>query len=110
MTKGMNRWSVFQSPQVREILLHLTPEETAALKRRSGGYGIWCGITAAAPLSFAIVAPGPLNIALAAMLGIVHLSFIPVWMERQRNFLASTVWATEHGIKPQDLKRFALRG
>lgn len=93
-------WPPFQSPQAREICAHLTSAEQAELTHRSGLYGFWTALTFALPLSVVITAQSQLFRVIAGALIAVHLACIPIWRQRQRQFLSSTAWALEKGIAP----------
>jgi serine/threonine protein kinase len=102
----------FQSPEVREIYRHLTPEERRADLR-----------VQAVPLALSLVMLLGLVIALELvprdwrllrfMLGpvflILQLALLVVLIERLKEFLCSTQWARARGIKPHQLRAFVWR-
>ena len=110
MSVSLSSWSPFQSAEVRQICAHMTPAELASVRRRGGLYGLWVAATFAIPLSMAITWPSPVALTVASVLILLHVICIPIWMRRQRRFLASTSWATSQGIKSESLRLFSLRG
>ena len=89
----------------------MTPEERSAITRHGFIYGLWIVLSLGLPVHFLVT--GLLTGNLAPVLGticgllvVAHLVGIPIWQRRQRQFLASTVWAREQGIEADSLKLF----
>jgi len=108
MSTRLTTWSPFQSAEVQQICAHMTPGELASAGRRATLYGLWVAATFALPLS-SVMNPRSETATLALGLILLHVACIPIWMRQQRPFIASTSWASEQGIKPEDLRLFSLR-
>lgn len=96
-------WIPFQSKISKEICEHMTEEEKKDLSVRSGKYGLWCGLTAAIPASFAFVYRTPFWIIVTGTLLTIHIIGIPIWRRKQKDFLCSTQWAKFKGYSIKDL-------
>jgi hypothetical protein len=102
-------WSPFQSPQVRNICEHMTDAELFIARQRASRYGLWVAATFfAGPFGFAVGLPGALAWSVSGLLIVIHLACIPIWLQMQRRFLSSTIWAKEQGMKPEGLTLFSL--
>jgi uncharacterized membrane protein len=109
MKTNWKTWSPFQSPEVREICVHMTDAERAQVAERGGGYGFWVVATFALPLAFALTSRSSVAIIIAAVLVSIHIVAIPFWQRRQKQFLCSTAWAREQGYTPERLRLFGFR-
>ncbi len=108
MRSEWKTWAPFQSRDVHEICAHMTEAEKRAANRRTALYGLWCGVTFAAPVSVAVVDPTPALLAVAAILIIIHLGCLRVWLRWQRRFFCSTSWARDQGLAPGRLRLFVF--
>jgi len=101
-------WSPLQTPLVREICGHLTEREKEDLLKRTLLFGFWNAGTFFAPFFSVMFLPSPLGWIFGIAAFVIGLSFHPMWNRMQREFLCSTEWARQQGIKPDQLKRSAL--
>lgn len=101
-------WSPFQSLDVQQICAHLTKHEKHTARLRSAFYGLWCGVSLSLPVMLIALHPGITMAIVAPVLIFTHFLFIPVWLQSQRKFLASTRWAKEHGIQASRSSLFAF--
>ncbi len=100
-------WVPFQSPEVREIYRHLTPEERRADR--------WVQATPVA-LTFLLLLGlvvmldalprdwWSTRLALLPVFILAQLAVLVVSVSRAKNFLCSSKWAKERGIKPEQLR------
>jgi len=89
---------------------HLTSAEAESLRAKGAAYGTWSALTAAIPVSVALMFRDVLTVGPAAVLLAIHISRIPSWFRSQRDSLCSTAWAQEHGFSPDTLKLFGFGG
>lgn len=104
-------WSFFQPPLVREICSHMIEAERREAVKRSLLFGLWNAMTFFGPM-FCVMfmsLPSPMGWIYGGAILIVGLSFYPLWLRMQREFLCSTAWARQRGIKPDDLRGFVPR-
>lgn len=111
---GWKTWSPFQSDNVRQICAHMTAAEISAANRRGLIYGLWVAVSVALPLQyifigFATAHFNPILATVCGLLVVAHIAGIPIWQRRQRQFLCSTIWASERSIQPDSLKLFSFR-
>jgi len=99
-------WSPGQPPLVREICSHLTEVERADMQKRALLFGMWNALTFFGPF-FCVMFVPTIGLILAVVSLVVCLSFYPLWRRMQREFLCSTAWARERGIKPEQIELFA---
>ncbi|MFZ2639467.1 MAG: serine/threonine-protein kinase [Verrucomicrobiia bacterium] len=104
---GWTMWSPFQLPFVREINAHLTEAEKCEAMKRILFFGFWNAGTFFGPFFCVWFSslPNPMNWIYGSAILIIGLSFYPLWLKMQREFLCSTAWARQQGIKPEQLKR-----
>lgn len=99
----------FQSPEVREIYRHLTPEERRADLRvqavpLAGSLGLFLGLVIALeliPRDWRL-----LQFTLLPVFLVAQVALLVVSIERAKEFLCSTQWARARGIKPHQLRTF----
>lgn len=109
MSPKSTTWSPFQSPEVREIYVHMTDSERNAVSLLGGLYGFWAAATFAGPLAFAFAIGNFTFGVVALVLIIVHLACVPIWQKKIRRSLCSTAWARERDFAPERLRLFAFR-
>ncbi|MCC6353310.1 MAG: serine/threonine protein kinase [Verrucomicrobiae bacterium] len=105
-------WSPSQPPLVREICSHMTEAEQREATMRGLLFGLWNAMTFFGPM-FCVMfmpLPSPMNWIYGGAILIVGLSFYPLWRRMERDFLCSTTWARQRGIKPDQLRHFAPCG
>jgi tRNA A-37 threonylcarbamoyl transferase component Bud32 len=102
----LRTWSPFQSLQIREICAHLSEAERRQALWRGLLFGLWNAGTFFGPFFFVWFSslPAPMNWIYAIAVLVIGLSFYPLLLRLQREFLASTAWARQQGIKPDQLK------
>ena len=96
-------WSPFAAPAVRDIYAHLTPDEKIRIRRMSAPTALLpvAGMAAVSCLmEFAPRYVIPAVVVLFMLAGLVGWA----WGKKTRRFLCSTEYATERGIKPEDIK------
>ncbi|MBI5821895.1 MAG: protein kinase [Verrucomicrobia bacterium] len=100
-------WSLFQPPFVREINAHLTEAEKREAMKRILLFGFWNAGTFFGPFFCVWFSslPNPMNWIYGGAILIIGLSFYPLWLKMQREFLCTTAWARQQGIRPEQLKR-----
>jgi serine/threonine protein kinase len=99
----------FQSPEVREIYRHLTPEERRADLRvqavpLAGSLGLFLGLVIALeliPRDWRL-----LQFTLLPVFLVAQVALLVVAIERAKEFLCSTQWARARDIKPHQLRTF----
>jgi serine/threonine protein kinase len=99
----------FQSPEVREIYRHLTPEERRADLRvqavpLAGSLGLFLGLVIALeliPRDWRL-----LQFTLLPVFLVAQVALLVVSIERAKEFLCSTQWARARGIKAHQLRTF----
>ena len=100
--------SPFASPEVQEIVAHMTPSEKRESLLLGALFGIWNAATWFAPVWGIFFMAKPLNNwKLAAATWAVGILFYPVWRGIMRKAMCSTEWATARGITPASLRRFS---
>lgn len=100
-------WSPMQTPLVQEICAHMTEAEKSETTKRGFMFGVWNALTIFGPFFCIMFLPSPLRWIYGAILLVVGLSFYPMWRRMQREFLCSTAWAKQRGIKPEQVELFA---
>ncbi len=107
-TEGLTSW--------KEISAHLTKAEKRKFNIRGAFYGVWCAVTVALPIQFAVMAqlfesPYRKFWPCAFIFILAHLSYLPVFRNRQRRMLAETEYALAQGIDPDriDMSPFAKK-
>ena len=100
-------WAPFQSPRVRETAAHMSADEKRDATRRAIFFGLWNAATFFVPVFLLMFStlPAPMNGIYAGAVLALGLSFYPLLRRMQREFLCSTAWAREQGIRPEDLRR-----
>jgi len=101
-------WLPRPSPLMREICAHLTPAEHAEMTKRGLLFGIWNAATFFAPFFCIMFLPAPIGWIYGIAALVIGLSFYPMWNRMQREFLCSTEWARQRGLRPDQLKRSAI--
>ncbi len=102
-------WSPFASPEVREIVAHMTKTEKRDVATRGALFGIWNAATCFAPVFILFFAPAPYNNwKLALAVCGVGFAFYPVWYKMMWELHCSTEWARARGIKPASLRKFSF--
>ena len=109
-------WSPFQSPKVREICAHLTPDEHARLLKnaqRNGKMAVWIAAPSVVPF-LAIInlyrgfGSWRLNLAFLALYAVYVAVFclprLKAARRRTREFLCETEWARSQGYTPERLR------
>jgi len=111
MSQSGSTWSPFQSPEVRDICAHLSPEEHARLLADARHRGKQLGQWIAAPSSVAAVSfmwSWSLGlVALVLLMGYIStfgLVRIRVMRNKTKNLLCDTAWARKHGYTPTSLR------
>lgn len=102
-------WSPFQSKEVKEICVNMTPKEKSMAARRAFLYGLWIVVSLLIPLFLAVKRPAMGSFVLAAIGVLLHILYLPVWQRKQKEFLCRTEWARENGITPDKLPIFKNR-
>jgi hypothetical protein len=102
----LRTWSPFQSPRVREICAHLTEQENRQATWRGLLFGFWNAGTFFGPFFFVWFSslPAPMNWIYGIAVLVIGLAFYPLLLSLQREFLASTAWARQQGIKAEQLQ------
>ncbi len=99
----------FASPEVREIIAHMTVEEKREANRRGALFGVWNAVTCFSPVFIFFFASPPLNDwKFALLIPVLGFGFYPVWYRMQWEFLCSTAWAKEQKIEPHTLQKFSF--
>jgi serine/threonine protein kinase len=100
-------WSPFQSPLVRKICAHMIGDEKWEAMKLALLFGLLSAATTLSSIFAVYFISGPSGwiIGIGALL--IGLSFFQRLQKFQREFLASTAWAKQQGIKPEQIKRFA---
>jgi serine/threonine protein kinase len=99
----------FQSPEVREINRHLTPEERRAdLRWQAVPLAVSLGLFLGLVIALEVIPRDwrLLRFVLGPVYLVLHLVLLVVSIERAKEFLCSTQWARARGIKPQQLRMF----
>ncbi len=84
----------------------MTRQESNDVTVRSALFGIWNAATIFGALFCLMFMPGPSNWIVAGLVLVTGLSFYPLFRKMEREFLASTEWAQQQGIRPGTLRRF----
>ena len=104
-------WSPFQSPEVKEICAHLTPEEQEQFVRQARDNGARLGNR----FAFPAVLTG-MSFAYSSRVGSVLLVFCAIYFlvvglptlrkmrDRTRQLLCDTAWAQSHGYTSEKLR------
>ena len=100
-------WSPFQPPLVREVCAHMTEAETREATTRSVLDGLWKAGTVLGPFFSIHFVPSPLGWIYGIGIFVVGLSFLPLWRKIEREFLCTTAWARQQGLRPDQLRGFA---
>jgi len=103
-TTDWRLWSPFQPPLVREICVHMTETEKREAMWRGLLFGIWNAGTFSGPFFCLFSLPDPINWIYAIVVFVVGLSFYPLLLKMQREFVCTTAWARQREIKPEQLK------
>ncbi len=100
-------WAPFQPPKVREIVAHMSADERRDATRRAVFFGLWNAGTFFVPLFLLWFSslPASMNGIYAGAALALGLSFHPLLRRMEREFLCSTAWAREQGIRPDELRR-----
>lgn len=100
-------WSPFQPPLVREICVHMTEAEKRENMKRGLLFGLWNAGTFFGPFFFIQFSslPNPMNWIYGGAILCIGLFFYPLWQRMVREFLCTTDWARQQGIRPEQLKR-----
>jgi hypothetical protein len=98
----------FQSPEVREIYAHMTPDEKVAGSRLASLYGLSGSATFVVPVLLAATGHGYTCIIAAAILVTAFVVWIPIWQKMYWKFLCSTAWAQEQGLTPERIQSYAV--
>jgi hypothetical protein len=127
MKLSESTWSPFQSPEVREICAHLTPDEKARLIANAGQCGTETGEWISAWMSaksvpimagflllffaFQIFSWRGFWVGWALLLILLTIYFVVASLPRRRamrrrsmELLCATEWAREHGYTPERLR------
>ncbi len=102
-------WAPFQTPLIREICAHMTEAEKRDALWRALLFGFWNAGTIFGPFFCVLYVPSPLGWIVGIVALVIGLSFSSLWRRMEREFLCSTAWAKQQGIKPETLRlsRFA---
>jgi hypothetical protein len=109
--KIARRFLPLHSKLVREIRSHMTPMERSRMFWQSMGYILWMMLTFPLPLAVTLGSfrrgadPYSLAIFAPVLIG-VFIGTLPLWVEAQRELLASTRWAREQGITAEQIRAF----
>ena len=107
-------WSPFQSDQVKAICAHMTAEEKSRTLRRSACFGALLGVLFGGGLFIGMVMGkwlfdssliGRMSVLLAPLIltGLALWKFKPRIDRSQKEFLASTQWSKDQGLRPDDI-------
>ncbi len=102
-------WAPFQSPEVKEICRHLTPEERRAdLRLQASTLGLSLLLVLGLAVTLDALPAGWRGTRLVLLFAflIAQLVLLAVAIDRAKEFLCSTQWARARGIQPQQLRTF----
>ncbi|MGD0744079.1 MAG: protein kinase [Verrucomicrobiota bacterium] len=107
-----NWWlSPFRSPEMRELAGHLTQKEKIQVRLISVIVGIMFGVIFLAMTSGVIALTGLRSIiAIWIAGGLCLVIFLPIQTRMMKKFCCSTVWAKQHGYKPEQFRMVSFRG
>ncbi len=104
-------WSPFQSPEVRDICEHLTPEERARVLDDARQRGQQLAQRIAVPLSIAVGSfmwswhTGLVLLVLFVLyMGFSGLPLLQAMRTRSKELLCETAWARSRGYTPEGLR------
>ena len=111
MDLSKSTWSPFQSPEIRDICAHLTPEEHARVLDDARERGRQLGQWIAVPFGVA-VGSFMLSWRVGSVLVLLFVVYMAVsgipWMQRMRRktkqLLCETGWARSRGYRPESLR------
>jgi predicted Ser/Thr protein kinase len=117
-TQGMDRggkkpvwWlsSPLSSPEMEEIVAHMTPAERREVMWLGGMFGIWNAVTWMGPMWIMSFMAKPLNNwKLAFGVWAVGILFYPAWYKIMRKATCSTEWVQARGMNPKSVRIFSF--
>ena len=104
-------WSPGQSQLVRDICAHMTEAEKRDATRRGMLFGLWSAGTFFIPFFLIMFSslPGLMSWIYGGAALVIGLAFYPLLLKMQKEFLASTAWARQQHIRPEQIRRFGRR-
>lgn len=93
-------------PQMYEIYDHMTSKEKRKGAIRAGLYGLFLGITFAAPLSCFLIGTSILSGGSVATLITIYILGSFLFLQDFKKFLSYTEWARSRGYKAENIKIF----
>jgi serine/threonine protein kinase len=101
--------SPLASPEVKEIVAHMTPAEKRESMWLGAMFGIWNAATWFAPLWVMFFMAKPFNNwKLAVAVWAIGILFYPVWHRMMWKAVCSTEWVRAQGIKTESLRKFSF--
>ncbi len=82
----------------------MTKTEKRELMWRGAMFGAWNAGTFFGPFFFLSALPSPLNWIYALAVLVIGLAFYPMFLKMQHEFVASTVWARQQGLVPDQFR------
>lgn len=110
-----NTWSPFQSEQVKKICQNMTKLERQLAVKRSALFGALLGLVPGVTglilgmlfFKSAIVAVMGCILVLPLIALVLGKKWLPYVIKSQQQFLASTEWAKNQGIKAEEIKIYS---